>query len=84
VVSKDGYAVEEVLASHVYASFAKDRVSKAIAAQYLAERLQSNYREGKLTSDELRKRLPVYLTKAIDYVTGTEESKLTVEKVAHE
>ena len=84
VVSKDGCAVEEVLASHVYARFAKDRVSKAIAAQYLAERLQSNYREGKLPSDELRKRLPAYLTKAIDYVTGTEEAKLTVEKVAHE
>lgn len=69
-VAKDGCAAEEVLASNIYAKFAKDGVSKAIAAQYLAERLQSKQKNGQLTSDDLRKRLPTYLTKAIDYVVG--------------
>lgn len=71
-VAKDGCTAEEVLASHVYAKFAKDGVSKPIAAQYLAERLQSKRMNGKLTPDDLRSRLPRYLTEAIDYVTGAE------------
>lgn len=62
---------EEVIASHVYAKFAKDRVSKPIAAQYLAERLQKQLDDGKLTSEQLRNRLPVYLIQAIEYVTGS-------------
>jgi len=75
-VPRDGCAVEEVLASNVYAKFAKDGVSKAVAAQYLAERLQSKRKNGQLTSDSLRRRLPMYLTNAIDYVTGTEQVRL--------
>lgn len=69
-VVKEGCAMEEVLASKIYSKFTKDRVSKPIAAQYLAERLQNQQKEGKLTSDQLRTRLPKYLTEAIDYVTG--------------
>ena len=68
--AKDGCDAKEVLASDIYAKFAKDGVSKAIAAQYLAEWLQSKHIEGKLTSDQLRARLPKYLIAAIDYVTG--------------
>ncbi len=69
--AKDGCMAEEVIASHVYAKFAKDRVSKPIAAQYLAERLQKQLDDGKLTSEQLRNRLPVYLIQAIEYVTGS-------------
>lgn len=76
VAAKDGCATEEVLAANVYAKFARDGVSKAIAAQYLAERLQSKSKNGQLTSHDLRKRLPPYLTKAIDYVTGAENATL--------
>lgn len=67
---KDGCTAEEVLASNVYAKFAKDGVSKAVTAQYLAQRLQYKHKIGKFTSDDLRKRLPTYLTKAIEYVTA--------------
>jgi len=68
--AKDGCMAEEVLASHVYSKFAKGGVSKPIAAQYLAERLQKQYAKGKLTSEQLRNRLPMYLIQAIEYVTG--------------
>jgi putative ATP-dependent endonuclease of OLD family len=61
---------EEVLAANVYAKFGKDGVSKAIAAQYLAERLQSKVEKQQLTAPDLRRTLPKYLTEAIDYVTG--------------
>lgn len=71
---------EEVLASHIYAKFAKDNVSKPVAAQYLAERLQRKYMKGDLTSDDLRERLPVYLTEAINYVTGAEKAMLNGEE----
>jgi len=66
-----GCSKEEVIASKLYAKFVKDHVSKAVAAQYLAERLQSKYENGKLTSAELRKQLPKYIIDAIDYVTGS-------------
>lgn len=58
-----------MLASNVYAKFARDGVSKAIAAQYLAERLHAKFKTNELTGDELRTKLPKYLTYAIDYVT---------------
>ncbi len=72
VTTQDGCAVVEVLASHVYAKFAKDGVSKPIAAQYLAERLQTQYN---LTAEQLRSRLPTYLIRAIEYVTGGSSSE---------
>jgi putative ATP-dependent endonuclease of OLD family len=71
-VAKDGCAAEEVLATKVYARFAKDGVSKPVAAQYLAERLTSKHRKGEITSEGLRARLSRYLTQAIDYVTSSE------------
>jgi putative ATP-dependent endonuclease of OLD family len=66
----DDCVVEEIVATQVYAKFARDGVSKAIAAQYLAERLQTKHTSGEITSDDLRERLPRYLTKAIDFVTA--------------
>ena len=70
-VAKDrGSTVEETLAAMIYAKFATLGVSKAIAAQYLAERLESKHNHGVLTPEDLRKRLPKYLTQAIDYVTS--------------
>ena len=80
----DDCAKEEVLASHVYALFANSDVSKAIAAQYLAERLQSQYAQGQLTSERLRSSLPAYLVAAIEYVTGGSivAPETSVEEVA--
>ncbi len=73
VMPRDGCTVEEVLASNVYAKFAGNGVSKAITAQYLAERLQARIKNNELTGDELRAKLPKYLTDAIDYVTRANE-----------
>jgi putative ATP-dependent endonuclease of OLD family len=70
VVGKDHCSKQEVLASHVYAKFAKDGVSKPIASQYLAERLQSKHTDEKLTPEHWRRQLPNYLINAIDYVTS--------------
>ena len=77
VVRKEALAadictVPEVLAVHVYAKFAKDGVSKAVAAQYLAERLVEKVRKQELTGGDLRTRLPRYLVEAIEYVTGAQ------------
>jgi putative ATP-dependent endonuclease of OLD family len=71
VAAKDNCSKREVLASHVYAKFVNDGVSKTIAAQYLAERLQRKHEEARLTSEHWRERLPKYLVAAIDYVTST-------------
>jgi putative ATP-dependent endonuclease of OLD family len=70
-VAKNGCTVDETLAAVIYAKFATLGVSKAVAAQYLAERLESKHNQGALTPEDLRKRLPKYLTQAIDYVTPT-------------
>ena len=72
-ISKEGCTPEEVLASNVYAKFARDGVSKAVAAQYLAELLQKKVKKNELTGDALRTKLPKYLTDAIDYVTRADE-----------
>jgi len=85
-VAKDGCAPEEVLASNIYAKFAKDGVSKSIAAQYLAERIHAKHMNGELTSGQLRARLPKYLIAAIDYVTGNgvKDASLSEEELANE
>jgi len=72
--AQNGCVAEEVLASQVYARFAKNGVSKAIAAQYLAERLESRYNKGELTAEDLCNRLPKYLLRAIEYVTDIASS----------
>jgi putative ATP-dependent endonuclease of OLD family len=80
--AKDDCTKEEVLASQIYAKFAKKGVSKTIAAQYLAERLHNKRKEQKLTSSDLRKQLPKYLINAIDYVTGKENLDNAVPNAA--
>lgn len=72
VAQKDGCSREEVLASHVYARCVKDGVSKPVAAQYLAERLERKRKKEVLTPSGLRAQLPKYIVDAIDYLTGAE------------
>lgn len=62
-------ARRERLASLVYAKFARDRVSKAVAAQYLADRLTAGHATGKITPRALSACLPQYVTEAIGFVT---------------
>jgi putative ATP-dependent endonuclease of OLD family len=77
---KEDCKKEEVIASEIYAKFSKDRVSKAVAAQYLAERLQDKYNKGELKPGELKKQLPKYLIDAIYYVTDSKnEQRLSNE-----
>ena len=80
--AREGCTKEEVIASEVYAMFAKRNVSKTIAAQYLAESLLQNYKNGILTSGQLRSALPTYLVEAIEYVTGNgfEEVAVSTEE----
>jgi putative ATP-dependent endonuclease of OLD family len=78
VETSEGCSPEEVLATKVYAQFAKHQASKAVAAQYLAERLQNRYSTRELTEELLRKRLPNYLVDAIDYVTGLPDRRAGV------
>ncbi|MCU1241115.1 MAG: hypothetical protein JWO71_1841 [Candidatus Acidoferrum typicum] len=61
---------EEVVAANVYAKFGRDNVSKAVAAQYLAQRLVTKHLRGELSPADLRSSLPRYLVEAIDYVTA--------------
>ena len=70
VEPKNGCTAEEVIASEVYAKFARDKVSKAIAAQYLSEILLRHYEEKVFTSEQLKALLPAYLVEAIEYVSG--------------
>jgi len=60
---------KEVLASHVYAKFARNRGLKTITAQYLAGILEERVRKQELTDQTLRSKLPFYLVQAITYVT---------------
>jgi putative ATP-dependent endonuclease of OLD family len=59
----------EELASHVYAKFASDGASKAVAAQYLAEILDGKVKNGELDAKKLQEKLPAYLVRAIAHVT---------------
>lgn len=69
-VAKDGCVVDEVLASTIYARLVKNKTSKAIVAQYLAGLLNQRFGDNKSTNTDLRRRLPAYLSNAIDYVTS--------------
>ena len=69
----EGLTAEE-LASHVYALFTKgNAASKAIAAQYLAARLEKRMANGELNADGLKAVLPPYLLAAIGHVTAAAE-----------
>jgi putative ATP-dependent endonuclease of OLD family len=67
----------EELASKVYALFATGRqASKAIAAQYLAERLSRRAEDNDITADQLRAALPLYLVAAIEHVTPVADADM--------
>jgi putative ATP-dependent endonuclease of OLD family len=76
--SIDGCTPEEVLASRIYAMFTRKKVSKAITAQYLAQRLLCKSEKKEISAGSLRAMLPVYITEAVDYVTGGSISPLKV------
>lgn len=59
----------DVLCAHVYEMFASKRASKAIAAQYLAERLSQKKINGEIDDAWLAARLPSYIKNAIAFVT---------------
>ncbi len=59
----------DILCSHVYEMFSSKRSSKAIAAQYLAERLSEKKTKGEIDGAWLAARLPNYIKDAIDYAT---------------
>lgn len=71
---RDGCTDKEVIAAHVYAKFTGGGVSKAIAAQYLAKRLQQQIDEHKITPEQLRESLPTYLVQAIEYVIASSKA----------
>lgn len=59
------------VASRVYALFTKGTAaSKAVAAQYLAERLENLITKDELASEALKASLPAYLVAAIEHVTA--------------
>ena len=55
--------------TRIYELFHSGRASKPVAAQYLAELLQDSCEQEGICAEEFRKRLPIYLVHAIDYVT---------------
>lgn len=57
------------MAAHAYAKFEHEGASKAIAAQYLAERLERAVEQKQIDAEELRKKLPPYVVAAIAHVT---------------
>lgn len=77
ISASDSGSQEELLAASIYAEFVRG-VSKPIAAQYLASRLQNKQIAGTLTSTYLRASLPQYLVAAIDYVTTRDLEPSTV------
>lgn len=61
----------EVLCTHIYDLFKSQKASKSIAAQYLADILQSNFHKKVIDANLLSERLPVYIKDAINYATTT-------------
>lgn len=62
---------KEELSSMVYALFTKgSAASKAISAQYLAERLERRAEHGELGVESLRDSLPTYIVAAIEHVSA--------------
>jgi putative ATP-dependent endonuclease of OLD family len=70
-------------AAYIYKPFLSDsRLSKAIAAQYLASILQSRHRRGRMTAESLRTKLPHYIVAAIEHVTLPRVKGTTTEDVS--
>ncbi|MCB1867902.1 MAG: AAA family ATPase [Gammaproteobacteria bacterium] len=62
---------KDEISSRVYALFTKGAAaSKAVTAQYLAERLENLIAQGELASGALKTSLPAYLVAVIEHVTA--------------
>ncbi|MGR9422221.1 ATP-dependent nuclease [Rhizobium leguminosarum] len=61
---------QETLGALVYALFEAEGASKAIAAQYMAELLETEIETGGLDAESLRAKLPPYVVAAIAHVTA--------------
>jgi len=62
---------EDELAAKIYALFTTGAAaSKAVAAQYLSERLENRIAQGELAAETLKASLPAYLVAAIEHVTA--------------
>jgi putative ATP-dependent endonuclease of the OLD family len=79
----EGCSVEEVLASFVYAKFGKEENSKPIAAQYLAQILESRVKKGRMTAQQLKQRLPKYIVEAISYVAAQQVQEIDSGETAN-
>jgi len=81
----DGCSAAEVLGSNIYAKFSGNGISKAIAAQYLAELLEARIAAKELKAEDLRSQMPPYLVGAIEYVTGgIAQSPQEIEATIHD
>lgn len=60
---------DDALCSQIYRLFHSGAASKAVAAQYLAELLPKYCKEKEIDAAAFRKRLPIYLVDAIEYLT---------------
>ncbi|MXY57708.1 MAG: AAA family ATPase [Gammaproteobacteria bacterium] len=75
---------DDELASHVFALFTTGRrASKAVAAQYLVERLETRIAKGNLTRDGLVGAMPSYLADAINYATAASHPGQTTDSVGN-
>ncbi len=70
----DKYDTNEERCSAIYAEFVNGQASKAIAAQYFAQRIDEKINNGELTPEILRSKLPAYILEAIDYMTASGEA----------
>jgi putative ATP-dependent endonuclease of OLD family len=66
---KDQALDAATMAAHAYAKFEHEGASKAIAAQYLADRLQGAIEKMEVDAEQLRNKLPPYVVAAIAFVT---------------
>ena len=79
-----GNVDNDELASRIYALFTTGRrASKAVAAQYVVERLELRLANGDLAKDALVAALPSYLVHAIDHATGIGDSEPATESVGN-
>jgi putative ATP-dependent endonuclease of OLD family len=74
---RESNADHEVLCSTIYRPFVTERVSKAVAAQYLVELLVAERERNPEFGASIRGRLPRYIAEAIDFATRTDPSDPT-------
>lgn len=73
-----------VLCSHIYKLFHSGGVSKAIAAQYLANALTAEAEKDDFNAATFAGKLPRYVVQAITHATGTEVPAVPADDGSHE